>query len=237
MTESIATTTDFNMPVDEIIEMALEGLGGEKISAKEAKLARTALNLTFIEIQNKGSAPLSSLELVCVDLVSGSSLSYPLGSDVFNVRPNAVIKVSSSGGSISDINISRISHSEWLEIPTKASAFGRPTQFMVDRQQANTFINVWPVPNSGQFTFKAWTLKKIKDVNASYQLVDFPSRYLPAIIKGLRFHMADLRGVDINQRMYYKQEYMESLQNALDEDRDRTPFEIYPMNRTGLNGD
>lgn len=229
MPESVGTNTTFDMPVDEIIEMALEGIGGDHISHDEARLARTSLNLIFIDLQNRGMAPLSSMEVVTVDLVSGSSEGYSLSADAFNVM-DAVIRtsVSGSGGAATDLPIERISLSEWLEIPTKETSKGRPTKFMVDKQRNGIKINLWPVPENSTHSFKAWALKRIKDVDKSYQLVDLPHRYLPAIIKGLRYYMADLRGLSLDEKMWFKQEYYESLQLALDEDRERVDFSVYP---------
>ena len=201
MVETVGTNTTFDMPVDEIIELALEGIGGEHVSFKEAKLARTSLNLVFIDLQNRGMAPLASMEVTAFDLVSGSSLAYTTSGDVFNVM-DAVVRVSTSGsgGAFTDLPIQRISLSEWLEIPTKESSKGRPTHFMVDRQRDNIQLNFWPVPNNNTFSFRGWTLKRIADVDKSYQLIDLPHRYLTAIIKGLRYYMADLRGVSMRDR-------------------------------------
>lgn len=233
-TEQVNTSTNFNMPVDEIIDMALQGLGGDQITHEEAKLARTSLNLVFIDLQNRGMAPLASLRLTEVALASGSADDYTLGSSTFNVL-DGVIKVSTSGsgGGVTDLPIQRLSYSEWLDIPTKADK-GRPTHFLVNRQRGAPQVNFWPTPDSDtKYTFKAWTLTRIGDVNKSHQLVDVPHRYLPAIVKGLRYHMADLRGASIQDKQWYKQEYYETLQMALDEDRERVDFDIYPSNRTG----
>lgn len=229
MTEQVGTNTQFNMTVDEIIELALEGLGGEHTSAQESKLARTSLNLVFIDLQNQGMAPLASMKLTEIPLVSGSSLAYQMSAGVFNVF-DGVIKVSSSS-SFTDLGIERMGYDEWLDIPTKESTKGRPTRFLVNKQRDNIELNFWPVPDSGKYSFKAWTLNRIADVDASYQLIDLPHRYLPAIVKGLRFYMSDLRGTDMNNKQWMKQEYMESLQLALSEDRERISFHVYPNNR------
>lgn len=235
MTEQIGTNKVFNMPVDEIIEMALEGIGGEHISHKESKLARTALNLVFIDLQNRGFAPLSSIETTSVTMVSGSSEQYSLGSDVFSIM-NAVmqVSVSGSGGEVTDLPIQRLSYQDYLDIPTKSTK-GRPTHYLIDRQVNDTLLYVWPTPDSStKFSFKAWASKRIADVDESYQLVDLPHRYLPAIMRGLRYYMADLRSLPLDERLYLKTEYYETLQAALDEDSERVSFDIYPSNRGQL---
>ena len=232
MTEQVGTTKTFDLPVDEIIEIALEGIGGEFISHKEAKFARTALNLIFIDLQNRGMAPLASLELTSVALTSGSSEGYSLGTDSFSLL-DAVITVSNTSTDIKDLTLQKISHGDWLAISDK-TVTGRPTQYFVDRQRDAPLVTFWPVPDSNKYSFKGWTLKKIADVNASYELVDLPTRYLPAIIKGLRFYMSDFRQSPLDERMYLKQEYLETLENALSEDRQRVDFVIYPHYRGQL---
>lgn len=235
MAESVGTNTSFDLPVDELIEIALEGLGGEHISHDEARLARTSLNLVFIDMQNRGMAPLASMEVVSVALVSGSSQGYTLSGDAINILDGVIrTSTSGSGGAVTDLPIKRISYGEWLEIPNKVSSLGRPTQFMVDKQRNAIQINFWPVPNNGTHSFRAWSLKRIADVDASYQLVDLPRTYLPAIVKGLRYYMADLRGASLDERAWLKQEYYEVLENALSEDRERVDFHIYPSNRGQL---
>jgi len=227
MAESVGSNTVFDLPVDEIVEFALEGIGGEHVTGKEARLARTAVNLVLIDMQNSGFAPMSSLETTTVALVSGSSEGYTLSSDIINVMDTAVIRVSSSSGK-TDLNIKRIDLEDWLHIPTKTATKGRPTQFMVDRQKDNLKLNVWPVPNSGKFEFYSWTVRKTADVDAAYQLLDLPRAYLPAIIKGTRYYMGDLRGVSLDERMYLKMEYNEALQKALEFDRERVEFTVSP---------
>lgn len=232
MTEQIATTKTFDMPVDEIIDLALEGIGGEHVSHKEAKLARTSLNLVFIDLQNRGMAPLASMEITDLALVSGSGETYTFNAEAFNIL-DAVVRVSTTAGDVTDLPLQRLSYSEWLELPTKDTT-GRPTHFFADKQRNNIQLSFWPVPNNNTYTFKAWSLKRISDVTRSYQLVDLPHSYLPAIVKGLRFYMADLRGTPLEERAWLKQEYLETLQMALDEDRERVNFEIYPSNRGQL---
>lgn len=226
MTEAVGTNTSFDLPVDELIELALEGIGGENISAKEAKQARTALNMVLMDLQNRaGIGPLSQVTTTSVTLVSGSSEAYGLSSDILNVH-KAVIRTSTSSG-YSDITLDRITYHDWLGINNKAQA-GRPTQFFVDRQRDQLKITVWPVPDDTPYSFLAWTTRKIPDVDASYQLVGVPKNYLHAITLGLRHYMASLRSVPLDERQYLKMEYLEALQLAMDFDRERTDFQVYP---------
>ena len=132
MVESVGSSTSFDLPVDELILQASEGVGGGHLTGSELKRARTALNLILIDMQNRGVVPLASMSLVSVALVSGSSMSYSLGTDVFNIMDVAV-RTSTASGEYSDVQVERIGFTDWLNIPNKQQE-GRPTQFMVDRK-------------------------------------------------------------------------------------------------------
>lgn len=234
MVETVSPNKNFNMPVDDIINQALDAIGGEHINNQEMKRARTALNLLFIDMQTNGAAPLSSIETVSVAFTSGSADGYSLGSDVFSVL-NAVVKVSAASGETTDLILTKISQAEFLEIPTKHT-LGRPTKFMVSQGVSDTTISVWPTPDAdSKYTFSAWALKKTADVDRSYQLVDFPTKYLPTIVKGLRYYMAELRtGVSLQDKQWLKNEYQESLMKVLDDDRERVDLNLYPASRPQL---
>ncbi len=226
MAETLSNTYTFDLPVDEIIEQALEPLGGEQSSEDEVKKARRALNLLFIDMQNRGMVPLASMEQIVVDLVSGSAEGYALDSKVLNIL-DAVIRTSSTNGSILDIPLDRYSYQDWLNIPNKNQE-QRPTKFLVDKQRDGIKVSFWPKPNASNFKFICWSCVKVTDVTKSYQLVDFRSVYLPAIVAGLRWKMSEIRRLPIDERMYYKNEYLETLQMALDEDRERKDYHVYP---------
>jgi hypothetical protein len=237
MAETLSGTTTFDLPIDELVEEALEGLGGEHTTEIDMKHARRSLNLLLIDLQNRGMAPLSSLEVIEVPLVSGSSEGYSLGQGTFSVLDFSV-RVSVTGGTdATDLPIERISYTEWLDIPTKTTP-GRPTHFMVDKQRNDIKVNVWPVPDSStKYKLYGWVSKRLQDVSKTYQLIDTPHRYLPALVKGLRYYMSDLRqGIPLEERMHFKREYLEALEFALAEDRERVDFMVYPANKNLLGG-
>lgn len=229
MTETVGTNTAFDLPVDEIIELALESVDAGDISAKDAKLARTSLNLIFTDIQNKADfGPLAQVETITVPLVSGSANDYVLSADVLAVH-EAVIRVSTSGG-YTDINIERDTYDDWIRLSNKSQP-GRPTRFLVDRQRDGFKLSFYNVPDNSSYSFYAWVTKRIPDVDAQYQLVGIPRNYINAVVEGLRYYMAKLKPnkVPLQEREVMRRDYQEALQSALDYDRERTDFEIYPQ--------
>lgn len=229
MSETLSGTQNFDLPVDEIIEQATEGLGGEYSSAKEQRLARRALNLLFIDIQNRGMAPLSRLEQKQIALVSGSANSYVLSGDAINIL-DGVIQVS-TGSNLQEFPAQRATFEEWLRIPVKSTK-SRPTQFLVEKKRDQMLVSFYPTPDKQNYKFNCWATTRVQDVTKSYQIVDFKHIYLPALVAGLRYHLAQLRqGISLEERMMMKQEYLELLDLALSEDRERVDLHIYPSNR------
>lgn len=234
MAEQVGTTRAFNLPVDEILEFALEAIGGEFSSHKEARIARTALNLLFLDMQVRGVVPLSSLVQTQFTITSGSSENYIIPSENIEIL-DAVIRVSSGNPvQLNDLAMQRVNQTEWLELPAKYTK-GRPTQFMVDKQRDAMSVNFWPVPDR-DYTFYAWTVRKTADVTKSYQLVDTPSTYLPAIVEGLRFFMAKIRQRPLEELVYLEDQYEKTLDRAMMQDRDRTSFDVYPSLGLQLKG-
>jgi len=74
----------------------------------------------------------------------------------------------------------------------------------------------------------------IQDVNDTYtQNPDIPRRYLPALISGLAFELANKNPakVDAARRGELKSIYLEEWQFAKEEDRERASFYIQPKIR------
>lgn len=218
MTSTTSGTTSFNLDVDEIIESALEPLGGEHQSGGEIQKARRLLNLLLIRLQNK-NIPLSKLETITKTFQSGVS-SYTLNADV-----NAVLKVNRSVNNI-ETPLTFYSQKEFHRIPNKSQS-GIPNVFTVDRDITGEIVKVWPVPNDSSNSFKILVSKKIEDITASYQKIDLPTRYLPFIIDWLSYELSLTRqGIPQELRMEIKNKYEETMSDTFDEDRERADFTI-----------
>ena len=56
-----------------------------------------------------------------------------------------------------------------------------------------------------------------------------PDRFLPAFVAGVAYELGKVRPtVDGGKLQYLKQEYMDLLMRAQNEDRERVPTRIYP---------
>ena len=133
-----SSSRDFDLDVAEIIEEAYERCGIEIRTGYDAKTARRSLNLMFADWANRG-LNLWTVTQATQSLTSGTA-SYSFSTN-FTDLLDVVIRDSNS----TDFSISRISRSEYLNIPNKTST-GRPSQFFYDRQVTPT-ETVWPTPD------------------------------------------------------------------------------------------
>lgn len=218
---STSGTYNFSMDIDEVIQEALEMIGGEQTLGNDPKSARRSINLLLQDWQNRGIL-LWSTNTTVVD-VSASVTAYSLSSNMVDAM-EVVVNLSST-----DIQLDRLSMEEYLKIPRKSQT-GRPTQYAIRRGRSNPELYLWPVPDNNDYSLKIEKIKYLQDVNKSAgQIADVSRRFLPCMTAGVAYFMSLKRaGIDGNRIMFIKQEYEERLARAMDEDRERTSLRIVP---------
>jgi hypothetical protein len=125
---STSGTYNFSMDIDEVIQEAMEMIGGEQTLGHDPKSARRSINLLLQDWQNRGVLLWSTDTTVVT--VSVSVTAYELTSSTLDVL-EAVVNLSST-----DIQLDRISMEEYLKIPRKSQT-GRPTQYAIRRGRTN----------------------------------------------------------------------------------------------------
>ena len=219
-------THTFNLDISDIMEEAYDLCGLELRSGYSFRGAKRALNLVFLEWQNKG-LNLWTVEQATIPLVQGTA-TYDLPTTTIDLI-SQVIRTG-TGTTQSDITISRISNPTYASIPSKNDA-GRPIQVYIDRQAAVPKITLWPIPNDGSYTFVYWFLKRIDDAGTGVNTQHIPFRFLPCMVAGLAYYLAMKNAPTLVQQN--KLIYEDQLKRALDEDGQRastfiTPQSFYP---------
>jgi hypothetical protein len=130
---STSGLSSFNLDLTELVEEAFERCGKELRSGYDLKTARRSINLLSIEWANRG-INLWTIEQGQIPMVTGQAI-YALPTDTIDLL-DTVVRTGTNQNQI-DINITRISESTYLTIPTK-NAQGRPIQVWVNRQSGNT---------------------------------------------------------------------------------------------------
>lgn len=214
-------TYDFNMDIDEVIQEAMEMIGGEETLGHEPKSARRSINLLLQDWQNRG-VMLWTASTSTVNLAT-SVTTFALGSSTIDVL-EAVHNRSDR-----DIQLERISMQEYLKIPNKGQT-GRTTQYAVRHERGNPVVHLWPIPENSTDQIKLELVSYMEDVNKSaIQNADISRRFLPCLTAGLAYHMSMKRpGVEAGRISMIKQEYEERLQRAMDEDRERVSIFLKP---------
>lgn len=93
-------------------------------------------------------------------------------------------------------------------------------------------INVWPTPNSGgNYTFIYWRLRRIQDAGTGVVINDIPFRFLPCMVAGLAFYLAQKSPeIDPNRVAFLQTDYEKQWDLASQEDREKAPIRFVPRN-------
>jgi len=134
---STSGLSTFNLDLTELVEEAFERCGKELRSGYDLKTARRSINLLTIEWANRG-INLWTIEQGQIPMVTGQA-TYALPLDTIDLL-DTVVRTGTGSNQV-DINITRISESTYITIPTK-NAQGRPIQVWINRQSGNTNSNV-----------------------------------------------------------------------------------------------
>jgi hypothetical protein len=92
-------------------------------------------------------------------------------------------------------------------------------------------INVWPTPNppGDQYTFVYWRLRRIQDAGNGTTVGDIPFRFIPCMVAGLAFYLAQkLPDVDPARIPMLKQDYEQQWALAESEDREKATVRFVP---------
>ena len=219
-------TATFNMDFTEIAEEAWERAGREMRSGYDLRTARRSMNLLTIEWQNRG-INMWTIDEGTINLVQGTS-SYDLPADTIDLLEHVIRTGSGDVYTQSDLSISRISVSTYASIPNKLTQ-GRPIQIYIDRGQANPSVTVWPVPDaSSTYILKYYRMRRIQDAGSGVENADVNFRFLPCLVAGLAYYIAQ-KDPELAPRISMLQtEYERQFDLAAQEDREKASISLVP---------
>jgi len=219
-------TATFNMDFTEIAEEAWERAGREMRSGYDLRTARRSMNLLTIEWQNRG-INMWTIDEGTISLVQGTS-SYDLPADTIDLLEHVIRTGSGDVYTQSDLSISRISVSTYASIPNKLTQ-GRPIQIYIDRGQANPSVTVWPVPDaSSTYVLKYYRMRRIQDAGSGVETADVNFRFLPCLVAGLAYYIAQ-KDPELAPRIPMLQtEYERQFDLAAQEDREKASISLVP---------
>ena len=219
-------TFNFNLDIDEVIQEAMEMIGGEQTLGHEPQSARRSINLMLNDWQNRGVLLWSTFTTAVT--VATSTTTYALDSSV----NDALFVTYKETSSAVETKLERISFEEYHVIPNKDQK-GRPTQYAVKKDINNPTIHLYPIPDRSTGVLGVEAIRQVQDANKSFnQNADSPVRFLPCLTAGLAYYMGLKRPGIPNYRItLLKANYEELLKRAMEEDKERASIFFKPKLR------
>jgi len=158
-------TALFNLDMGDLIEEAFERCGSQSRSGYDFRTAARSVNMLTIEWANRG-INLWTIEQGQIPInINAGQISYPIPLDTIDLYDHVIRQ--GTGQNQVDINITRISADDYLDLPTK-NAQGRPIQVWVDRQSGN-LDNAAVTTLSGAISATATTIPVTSTANMRSQ--------------------------------------------------------------------
>ena len=220
-----SSSTNFEPNVTEFIEEAFERCGLELRTGYDLKTAKRSINIMLAEWANRGLNQWT-IEQTTQTVTQGTN-QYTLNSNVIDIL-DCSIRRNTDGANL-DLQMSKISRSEYLNIPTKSTE-ARPTQFFLDKQ-VSPVLNIWPTPENSTDVLVFNKLVRMDDADTATNTMDMPFRFFPCFAAGLAYYIAIKKAPD--RVVMLKQMYEDEFERALSQDEDSSSFRITPYLRHG----
>ena len=223
---------DKNFSIDEIIEDAYERIGLQGVSGNQLRTARRSLNIMFQEWANRGlhywEVANNNITLVANQATYTMFRSTGDGtSDATAVYGVDDVLEASFRNSNVDTPLTKINRSSYQALSNKTST-GQPTQYFVQRFIDKVTITLYLTPGSdqaGKF-INYYYVKRIQDVGDYTNATDVPYRFVPCMVSGLAYYLAQKFNPQLVQQM--KLLYEDELNRALQEDGSSSSSYITP---------
>ena len=241
-TTSGTVTFDKTFAVDDLIAEAYERIGSQVTSGYQLKTARRSLNIMFQEWGNRGLHYWEVAESN-IDLIEGqteytfyrasgdgTSSSTNATSNVYGVADilEATLRTDRTATDQADSALTKIDRSTYSALSNKLSK-GTPSKYFVQRFVDKTTITVYPTADSSNAAkdLHFYYVKRIQDADSTYtDATDVPFRFVPCMVSGLAFYLAQKFNPQLVQQM--KLYYEDELARALSEDGSSTSVHITP---------
>ena len=226
-TTSGTATFDNTFSIDEIIEEAFERIGLNSVAGYQMKSARRSLNILFQEWGNRG-IHYWEIDELDLDLIEGqaeykffrssgdgtSATSTPNGVYGISDVLEAHLRSNRTQTTQSDSPMTKVDRSTYGGFSNKLSK-GTPNQYFVQRFIDHVSIQIYPTPDSTNASkdMHFYYIKRIQDIGDYTNATDVPFRFVPCMISGLAFYLAQKYQPQLIQQMklYYEDEFARAL--------------------------
>ena len=239
-TTSGTATFDKTFSIDEIIEEAFERIGLNSVAGYQMKSARRSLNILFQEWGNRG-IHYWEIDELDLDLIEGqaeykffrassdgtSATSNPNGIYGISDILEAHLRSNRTQTTQSDSPMTKVDRSTYGGFSNKLSK-GTPNQYFVQRFIDHVSIQIYPTPDSTNASkdMHFYYIKRIQDIGDYTNATDVPFRFVPCMVSGLAYYLAQKYQPQMVQVM--KLAYEDELARALAEDGSASSTHITP---------
>ena len=239
-TTSGTATFDKTFAIDEIVEESFERIGLQNVAGYQLKSARRSLNILLQEWGNRG-IHYWEIDELDLDLIEGqaeykffrassdgtSATSNPNGIYGISNILEAQLRSNRTQTTQSDSPMTKVDRSNYAGFSNKLSK-GTPNQYFVQRFIDHVSIQVYPTPDSTNASkdMHIYYIKRIQDAGDYTNASDVPFRFIPCMVSGLAFYLAQKYQPQMVQAM--KLYYEDELARALAEDGSASSTHITP---------
>ena len=237
-TTSGTSTFEKGFSIADIVEESYERIGIQGVSGYQLKSARRSLNIIFQEWSNRGLHywEIANNDITLVNnqnvytMFRSTSDGTSSATAVYGV--DDVLEASFRNADNVDFPLTKINRSAYQALSNKTDT-GVPTQYYVQRLIDRVTITLYLTPGSDEAGKKLnyYYVKRIQDAGDYTNDADVPYRFVPCMIAGLAYYLAQKYAPDRIQVL--KMLYEDELQRALNEDGSSsssfiTPKTYYP---------
>ena len=215
---ALSGSTDFEPNVAEFVEEAFERCGLELRTGYDLKTAKRSINLMLAEWANRGLNQWTVEQ--ATQTVTEGQTDYTLNANIVDILDCSIRR--NTNGTDLDLQMSRISRSEYLNIPTKSTK-SRPSQFFLDKL-STPVLKIWPSPENSTDVLVFNKIVRMDDADKGTNTMDMPFRFYPCFAAGLAYYIAIKKAPD--RAVLLKQLYEEEFERAMTQDEDRASFKI-----------
>ena len=226
-TTSGTATFDKTFAIDEIVEESFERIGLQNVAGYQLKSARRSLNILLQEWGNRG-IHYWEIDELDIDLIEGqaeykffrssddgtSATSTPASVYGMSDVLEAQLRSNRTQTTQSDSPMTKVDRSTYGGFSNKLSK-GTPNQYFVQRFIDHVSIQVYPTPDSTNASkdMHIYYIKRIQDAGDYTNASDVPFRFIPCMVSGLAFYLAQKYQPQMVQAMklYYEDEFARAL--------------------------
>ena len=239
-TTSGTATFDKTFAIDEIVEESFERIGLQNVAGYQLKSARRSLNILLQEWGNRG-IHYWEIDELNIDLIEGqaeykffrssddgtSATSTPASVYGMSDVLEAQLRSNRTQTTQSDSPMTKVDRSNYAGFSNKLSK-GTPNQYFVQRFIDHVSIQIYPTPDSTNASkdMHIYYIKRIQDAGDYTNASDVPFRFVPCMVSGLAYYLAQKYQPNLIQPM--KLIYEDEFARALAEDGSASSTYITP---------